>query len=164
MHRVVIEIHARGNLYHGRMIVYRRLLPSLHSVMSLIILFSFIASLTQLFIWNASLLFISTIKMSNKYIQRKTTQTKDHFHWWCSWFCNEMKLRRCEGYFLHDTDLIIDWIRRMWSCWIGLLLYRMFLSKLNVPWGPANPVQNKYFLQLVDVYHQEWRNLFTEKD
>lgn len=52
----------------------------------------------------------------------------------------------------------------MWSCWIGLLLYPMFLSKLNVPWGPANPVQNKYFLQLVDVYHQEWRNLFTEKD
>lgn len=52
MHRVVIEIHARGNLSDSRncMIVFRSLLPSLHSVMSVIILFSFIASLTQLFI------------------------------------------------------------------------------------------------------------------
>lgn len=52
MHRVVIEIHARGNLSDSRncMIVFRSLLPSLHSVMSVIILFNFIASLTQLFI------------------------------------------------------------------------------------------------------------------
>lgn len=50
MHRVVIERRRRGNLSHDCMIVYRSLLPSLHSVMSLIILFSFIASQTQLFI------------------------------------------------------------------------------------------------------------------
>lgn len=48
--RVVIEIHARGNLFHDRMIVFQSLLLSLHSVMSLIILFSIIASETQLFI------------------------------------------------------------------------------------------------------------------
>lgn len=52
---VVIEMHARGNLSHDCMIVYSSLLPCLHSVMSLIILFSFIASETQLFIYSASL-------------------------------------------------------------------------------------------------------------
>lgn len=44
------EVHANGNLYYDRIIVDWSLLQSLYSVMSLIILFSFIASQTLLFI------------------------------------------------------------------------------------------------------------------
>lgn len=80
-------------------------------------------------------------------MQKKRAQTKElqDFYWCClcdlvvKWTSGDVSIQ-----FTQHTDWIsATW--RIWGCWTGLLL--CFSSKLNVPRGPARPV-NKYFLQL----------------